>query len=270
MQLNNEKKIKIMGILNLTPDSFSDGGKFNEIDKALYHVSNMIDEGADIIDVGGESSRPGSDGISTEEEIDRVIPIIKKIKSEFDIIVSIDTVKSVVAEIAVSECHVDIINDISALSNDKKMVSIVSKFNIPIVLMHRKGISKTMQEKPFYNDVIGEISQFFEERIIFALDNGIKKKNIILDPGIGFGKRLEDNINIIKNLAKFEKYNLPILMGLSRKRFLGEITNEENPEKREIETAIANLISIKNGASILRVHNIKATKKMLDVFYTLN
>ncbi len=263
-------KIKIMGILNITLDSFSDGGKFHNPDKALFHVEQMIIDGADIIDVGGESSRPGSEGISLSEEMDRVIPIIEKIKEIFDIAVSIDTTKSEVARIAVSEYKTDIVNDISALSKDEKMAATVSKLNVPVILMHMKGIPRNMQEKPFYEDVIKEINGFFKERIQFAIDSGIGKGNIILDPGIGFGKRLEDNCRIIRELAEFKKFDLPILMGLSRKRFLGEITGEQNPAEREIETAVANLISIKNGASIIRVHDVKTTIKMLKTYSSLN
>lgn len=264
------KKTKIMGILNTTPDSFSDGGKYNKIDTALFHVEEMINDGADIIDVGGESSRPGSEGISLAEEIDRVIPIIKKIKSEFDIQVSVDTTKSEVARIAVFEYGADIINDISALKKDKNMVLAVKELNVPIVLMHMKGIPKNMQDKPYYENVIDEIIQFFENRIKYAIENGIRKDKIILDPGIGFGKRLEDNIGIIKELSRFKKFGLPILMGLSRKRFLGEIAGDQNPMERDIETSIANIISVKNGANIIRVHNVKAAVKALKVYNSLS
>jgi len=261
-----DKKISFMGILNATPDSFSDGGSFVDIDKALYHCKRMIEEGADIIDIGGESSRPGSDGVSLSEELDRVIPIIEKVKEEFDIVVSIDTVKSEVARIAVFEHGVDIINDISALKGDENMARVVSESDVPVILMHMKGKPKNMQDKPFYDDVLAEIEDYFEERIGFSVNHGIKKENIILDPGIGFGKRLEDNVNIIKGISKFKKFNLPILIGLSRKRFLGEISGEVRPIDRDYETAMANIISIQNGASIIRTHNIAATIRSMKIF----
>jgi len=256
---------KIMGILNVTPDSFSDGGKFSNLDSAMFRCEEMIDNGADIVDVGGESSRPGSEGVSLNEEIDRVIPVIKKIKTEFDITISVDTTKSKLAKLAISECGADIINDISALNSDKDMAYIAAQLNVPIIMMHMKGIPKNMQDNPYYDNVVDEISKFFDNRIQYAIDKGIKRENLILDPGIGFGKRLEDNINIIKHLKKFKVFSLPILIGLSRKKFLGEITGEREPSNREIESVMANIISIKNGASIIRTHNVKAINKAVKI-----
>jgi dihydropteroate synthase len=193
----------IMGILNVTPDSFSDGGKFLSAGNALQHVRTMVAAGADMIDVGGESSRPGAARISLDEEIDRVLPIIEKIKEEFTVLVSIDTIKESVARLAVEEGGADLINDISGLQFDEQMAAAVAELNVPVVLMHIKGTPESMQKNPSYIDVVGEISDYFRERIDYALNNGIKKEKIILDPGIGFGKRLEDNIAIIKNLKSF-------------------------------------------------------------------
>ncbi len=247
----------VMGILNLTPDSFSDGGKFNQFDSAILHAEKMIRSGAGIIDIGGESTRPGALKVEINSEIDRVLPVIEKIKREFDILISIDTYKKRVAELAVKEGGADIINDISALSFSDEMADIVAKLDVPVILMHIKGTPSNMQKDPSYIDVVSEIKEYFTERIDFAISRGIQREKIILDPGIGFGKRVEDNIAIIKNIKKFKDLNLPLLIGLSRKSFLGEIGGEDVPEEREVETISANLISVLNGASILRVHNVE-------------
>ena len=247
----------VMGILNLTPDSFSDGGKFNQFDSAISHAEKMIRSGAGIIDIGGESTRPGALKVEINSEIDRVLPVIEKIKREFDILVSIDTYKKRVAEVAVKEGGADIINDISALSFSNEMADIVAKLDVPVILMHIKGTPSNMQNDPSYIDVVSEITEYFYERIDYAISKGIKREKIILDPGIGFGKRVEDNIAIIKNIKKFKVLNLPLLIGLSRKSFLGVIGGEKIPEEREVETISANLISVLNGASIIRVHNVE-------------
>jgi len=260
----------VMGILNLTPDSFSDGGRFNQFDSAISHAEKMIRSGASIIDVGGESTRPGAEKISINEETERVLPVIEKIKSEFDIIVSIDTYKDHVAELAVTEGGADIINDISALSYSKGMAEIVAKLNVPVILMHIKGTPSDMQRDPYYIDVVGEIKKYFNERIEFAISKGIKTEKIIIDPGIGFGKRFEDNITIINNLRKFTDLNLPVMVGLSRKTFLGVISGIKDPFEREIETITADLISVMNGASILRVHNVGNCVRSLKVLKELS
>ena len=259
----------VMGILNLTPDSFSDGGRFNRHDSAISHAEAMIKAGASIIDVGGESTRPGAMKISLSEEIDRVLPVIEKIKKEFDTVISIDTYKDHVAELAVKEGGADIINDISALSYSEGMADVVSNLNVPVILMHIKGTPSDMQSDPFYHDVVGEIIQYFNERIGFAISKGIKKEKMIIDPGIGFGKRFEDNITIIKNLKKFKSLGLPVMVGLSKKTFLGTISGIQYPFEREIETIAADLISAMNGASILRVHNVENCIRSLKVFRAL-
>ncbi len=247
----------IMGILNLTPDSFSDGGRYNRFDSAILHAEKMIRSGAEIVDVGGESTRPGAMKVGINSEIDRVLPVIEKIKREFDILVSVDTYKDRVAELAVKEGGADIINDISALSFSNEMAEIVANLNVPVILMHIKGTPSNMQKDPFYHDVVSEITEYFYERIEFAISKGITRNKIILDPGIGFGKRVEDNIAIIRNIKKFRGLSLPVMIGLSKKSFLGEIGGIEDPDKREVETISANLISALNGASILRVHNVE-------------
>ncbi|MCK5004187.1 MAG: dihydropteroate synthase [Candidatus Aminicenantes bacterium] len=259
----------VMGILNLTPDSFSDGGRFTQFDSAISHAETMIRAGASIIDVGGESTRPGAVKISINEEIDRVLPVIERIKREFDTIVSIDTYKDHVAELAVKEGGADIVNDISALSYSIGMAEVVANLNVPVILMHIKGTPSDMQKDPFYLDVVGEIMEYFNERIGFAVSKGIKKEKMIIDPGIGFGKRFEDNIAIIKNLRKFKSLNLPVMVGLSKKTFLGVISGIEDPFEREVETITADLISAMNGASILRVHNVENCVRSLKVLKKL-
>ncbi len=255
----------VMGVLNVTPDSFSDGGNFMDIDTALKHTEQMIRDGADIIDVGGESSRPGADTVSIEEEIDRVLPIIEKIKENFETIVSVDTYKERVAKEAVLDAGADIVNDISALRFSVNMAETIAKMDVPVILMHIKGAPKTMQQDPFYSDVIAEIKRYFRVNIEMAMSRGIKKEKIILDPGIGFGKRFVDNIQVLKNLKELEEFETPILVGLSRKSFLGQLSGETIPAKRGPETLTANIIALLNGANILRVHDVKSTVKSIKV-----
>jgi dihydropteroate synthase len=259
----------VMGVLNVTPDSFSDGGRFLEYDRALSQAEQMIKDGADIIDIGGESSRPGAQTVSTEEEIDRIMPIIEKVKDDFAVIVSVDTYKESVARVAVLEAGADMVNDISALRFSENMADTIAQLDVPIVLMHIKGTPQNMQKDPYYQDLIPELKQYFRTRIEYALSKGIKKKKIIIDPGIGFGKRVEDNIEIIKRLEEFKEFELPILIGLSRKSFLGIISDEPIPMEREAETTCANIIAILNGASIIRVHNVKNTVKSVKVLKKL-
>jgi dihydropteroate synthase len=255
----------IMGILNVTPDSFSDGGKYLKMDDAMNHIAVMIKAGADIIDIGGESTRPGAKFVTVEEEIDRIVPIIEKVKKEFEILVSIDTYKDRVARVAVLEADVDMVNDISGLRFSENMASTIASLEVPVVVMHMQGSPENMQNKPYYTDVVVDIKGFFKERIEFAMSKGIRKNKIIIDPGIGFGKRFEDNITIIKRLREFQDCDCPLLIGLSRKSFLGTITDEKIPRKREIESVTANIISILNGASIVRVHNVKNMVRVVKV-----
>ena len=253
----------IQGILNITPDSFSDGGRFIEPEKAFLRAIKMIEEGADIIDVGGESTRPGSDPISVDEELGRIIPIIERIKKESDCLISVDTYKSNVASEAINS-GASIVNDISGLTYDKKMASLIIERNIPLILMHMKGNPKTMQEKPFYKDVISEICNFFKMQI-----NQLRKLNfsfnkIILDPGIGFGKTLDHNLLILNNLNIIRKLGHPVAIGTSRKSFIGEILGL--PTKDRIEGSISsNIVAIINGANIIRVHDIAEMKKAVFV-----
>jgi len=260
----------VMGILNVTPDSFSDAGRFFADGAALQQARAMAAAGADIIDIGGESTRPGATRLSAEEEIDRILPIIEKLKEELSVPVSIDTTKAAVARLAVEEGGADLINDISALQFDEFMAATVAELNVPVILMHIKGTPENMQKDPFYSDVIGEITEYFQQRIDFALSHGIKKEKIILDPGIGFGKRLQDNIAIMKNLKKFGEFELPILIGVSRKSFLGLLSGEKIPERRGAETIAASLYAAAQGAAILRVHDVESTVKALKIWKNLN
>ena len=254
----------IMGIVNITPDSFSDGGKYYTLESAYNHSLKLIDDGADIIDVGGESSRPGALPITLKEELDRTIPLITKIHNNFpNTIISIDTTKSEVAEEAILS-GANIINDISGLTHDNRMFRVVSKYNTPVVIMHMKGNPKNMQNHPVYNDLIGEIKLFFENQIKLATKKGIHKDQIILDPGIGFGKSYANNFQLINQLDKFCKLGFPILIGPSRKSFIGEALNE-GIENRLEGTAAAVTAGIIRGARIVRVHDVKQIKRVVKI-----
>ena len=260
---NDQSYTLIQGILNITPDSFSDGGRFIEPEKAFLRAIKMIEEGADIIDVGGESTRPGSDPISVDEELGRIIPIIERIKKESDCLISVDTYKSNVASEAINS-GASIVNDISGLTYDKKMASLIIEKNIPLILMHMKGKPKTMQEKPFYKDVISEICNFFKMQINQLRKLNVSFDKIILDPGIGFGKTLDHNLLILNNLNIIRKLGYPVAIGTSRKSFIGEILGL--PTKDRIEGSISsNIVAIINGANIIRVHDIAEMKKAVFV-----
>lgn len=259
----------IMGILNTTPDSFSDGGKWDSIDKALFHAEEMIEQGAEIIDVGGESTRPGSDPVSVKDEKRRVVPIIEAIRERFPgIFISIDTYKSQVAEEAL-DVGADIVNDISGLHFDENMVNLVAVRGVPVIVMHINGTPKNMQRNPHYKDVVKEICEYFEVTVNYALSKGLKKTQLILDPGIGFGKRLEDNLQILKRINEFKRFGLPILLGASRKSFIGAVTGEENPEERVAGSLASVVRGVLNGVRILRVHDVKETRQFLDMLMAI-
>ncbi|MBT4706719.1 MAG: dihydropteroate synthase [Candidatus Marinimicrobia bacterium] len=261
--LSEHQQPLIIGILNVTPDSFTDGGKFLDHNTAVNHAMDMIDNGADIIDIGGESTRPFSDPVSEEEELSRVISVIQKIREKTDIVISIDTTKSVVAEKA-CDAGANIINDISALSFDGYMIDIVNKYDCPIILMHMIGNPKTMQKSPSYSNIIPEITDHLLSRANFALSNGVKKHNIILDPGIGFGKTVDDNFTIINNMDKFTELGYPVLIGASRKSFIGKTLNVDENDRIE-GTIVSNIIAFERGCKIFRVHDIKQAKRALII-----
>ena len=259
----------IMGILNATPDSFSDGGKFKKTKKATNHALKMIDDGADIIDIGGESTRPGSKQISLNEELNRTIPIIKSLRQLNDsILISIDTSKSEVARQAMEE-GADIINDVTSYNNDLNMPEIVRKYEAGIILMHMQGTPENMQIDPSYDNVIGEVSEFLNKKILDSIKSGILKESIIIDPGIGFGKNINQNLTLLKNLDKFTKVH-PTLIGLSRKSFIGKIIGEKNPKDRLAGSLGATAFSIIQGAHILRVHDVKETRDVCEIFKHLH
>ena len=257
--LSIEKQSLIMGILNVTPDSFSDGGKYLEKNNAINHALAMIDNGADIIDVGGESTRPFSDPVSLDEEISRVIPVIEGIRKESDVCISIDTTKSEVATAALNS-GASLINDVSAMEVDPLMVDVALKFECPIIIMHMKGNPKSMQDNPQYESLISDIKDYLQERVDFIVSKGINSKKIVIDPGIGFGKTVENNFEIINNLNHFTKMGFPVMLGASRKSFIG--ISLDLPEEDRLEGSLAaNIIGLQNGAKIFRVHDVTETNK---------
>ena len=258
----------IVGVLNLTPDSFYDGGKYNTIDKILKKVEKMVKEGADILDIGGESTRPFSKRISSSLEIKRLLSPLKKIKKNFDIPISVDTMKSEVAEVCLSE-GAEIINDATGLMFDQKIAKVVARYNAALIINHTPDMPERMQEKPYYLNITEEIKSFFHKNIIFSLKAGISKESIVLDPGIGFGKNLSHNIELIKNIKEFKKLKLPLMYGVSNKTFIGEITKVKNPRKRIIGSIVTANICIRNGVEMIRVHNVKEAKQMISIWSEL-
>ncbi len=248
---------RIMGVINCTPDSFAVRSETTE--KAMASARRMIDEGADIIDVGGESTRPGSDPVSIDEELKRVLPVIEQIRAISDIPVSIDTTKAEVAQKALT-AGADIINDISALAFDPGMAEVAVRFACPVVLMHIKGCPKTMQDDPYYDDVMKEVAEYFDERLRYAVSRGINRDRIILDVGIGFGKRRIDNLTLIKRLHELKKFGRPLMVGASRKRFIGDLTGLP-PEQRLPGSVAAAAMAVQNGADIVRVHDVAETRQ---------
>lgn len=266
--LINEKEYSInipyvMGIVNVTPDSFSDGGKYFNLNSAVSHALELLDEGADFIDIGGESTRPGSEPVNLNEELNRVIPVIEEVLGKNpNVVLSIDTTKSRVVYEALRR-GVKIVNDISGLSFDPEIINVVKEFNAALVIMHIKGNPKNMQVNPKYKDVVFEVCEFLEEKILFANDKGVT--NLIIDPGIGFGKRIQDNFELLLRLNEFKNLGYPILVGVSRKSFLGKTLNLDI-NNREIATVITEAYSIANGARIIRTHDVKNAVQSKNIF----
>lgn len=256
------EKSYLMGILNITPDSFSDGGKYLKLENAVEHGLNLLKDGADILDIGGESTRPGAGTITEDEEMNRVIPVIDQIlKQKSDAVISIDTTKSAVADKALTH-GAKIVNDISSCSFDTNMLNVIKKHNAALILMHMKGTPQNMQENPFYDDVVSEVYDYLVNKVEKAKKHGIK--NIIIDPGIGFGKRVMDNYEIIKRLNELKGIGCPIMVGVSNKSFLGKALNLPVGEREE-PTLVAEALSIKNGARIIRTHNVKKALQALQI-----
>jgi dihydropteroate synthase len=256
----------LMGIVNVTPDSFSDGGSFYETGKAVAHALKMAEAGANILDIGGESTRPGSDPVSADEELSRVIPVIESLVGKVRIPISIDTRKASVAREALEiGCHM--VNDVSACS-DPAMPEVLCKYKAPVVIMHMRGEPKTMQENPYYEDVLKEVKIFLRERAENLVELGVSRDQIIVDPGIGFGKRFADNLDLIGRIGEIRSLGYPVIVGASRKRFLGELLNAETGERIFGGLAVA-ARCYADGVEILRVHDVEATADLLKVLDAL-
>ncbi|MBR8838236.1 MAG: dihydropteroate synthase [Stigonema ocellatum SAG 48.90 = DSM 106950] len=251
----------LMGVLNVTPDSFSDGGEFNTMTAALAQAQSMVAGGADIVDIGGQSTRPRAEQITLTEELDRVLPVLRVLRKEISLPISIDTTRAVVAKAAI-DAGADIVNDISGGTFDPEMLPTVASLGVPIVLMHIRGNPQTMQHQTNYQDLIGEISSFLARQIAVATASGIDQEKIIIDPGIGFAKNYEQNLEIFRRLPELHRLNCPILLGPSRKSFIGRILNQPDPKARVWGTAAACCAAIFNGADILRVHDIREMREV--------
>ncbi len=254
----------LMGVLNVTPDSFSDGGDHYTTDAALAQAHQMIASGVDIIDLGGQSTRPGASEISSSEELDRVLPVLQVLRQATKVTISVDTTRAAVAKACV-EKGADLINDISGATFDPKMLSTVAQLGVPIILMHIRGTPQTMQQLTNYGDLIGEIYQFLASRIEDAIASGIDRSRIIIDPGIGFAKTHDQNLEILRSLPRFHSLNCPVLVGPSRKGFIGQILNQPEPKARVWGTAAACCGAIAGGADILRIHDVKEMRDVCRV-----
>ena len=263
--LDLRQSAKIMGILNVTPDSFSDGGQFFSLEAAVLHARELIAEGAEIIDVGGESTRPGADPVTLEEELHRVIPVIREIRSEFPSVpISVDTYKAETARQAIL-AGADIVNDITALRGDPKMIDVIRENEVAVVLMHMQGLPKTMQAAPSYREVVSEVIEFLRERCDWLVSHGVDREAIAIDPGFGFGKRLADNIQLMRNLEAFQTLTRPLVVGVSRKSALGQLSGDSalSASKRIWPTVALTCLLREKGAHLLRVHDVKPNVEAL-------
>lgn len=260
------RQVQIMGILNFTPDSFSDSGKFFSLDKALVQVEKMLNDGAYIIDIGGESTRPNAPIVSEAEELDRVIPLIEAVRQRFDCLISVDSSKPVVFREA-ARAGVDMLNDIRALTEPQALET-AAELALPVCLMHMQGTPQTMQQAPHYDDLLDDVADFLNQRIFACLQAGIEQSHIILDPGFGFGKTVEHNFALLKHLNAFVASGFPVLAGLSRKSMIGAVTHQP-VEKRLVGSVAGALLAAQNGAKILRVHDVEATADALKVWQAM-
>ena len=251
----------VMGVVNVTPDSFFDGGKYATTDAAVRHALQLTEEGADLLDIGAESTRPGSDSIEAGEELRRLLPVVTAVAKAVTIPISVDTKKSTVARAAL-EAGAVIINDVTALQADAAMADLVAATGAGVVLMHMRGMPKTMQEAPSYDDVVGEVTEFFRERVKFCRERGIGQDQIVLDPGIGFGKLLVHNLTLLGQLESFAQFGRPILVGVSMKAFIGQVLGRPL-EERSWGTAAAIALAVSRGAGILRVHDVRGMKEVV-------
>ena len=260
----------IMGILNVTPDSFSDGGKYSGLAAALQQVELMLSEGADMIDIGGESTRPGSEPVSANEQIERVVPVIKAIRQQWadNILISIDTTLSAVAKAAL-DAGADIINDVSGGRADAAILTLAAATGTPIILMHSQGEPKTMQDSPHYDNVVEDVLSALDKSINAALKAGVKKEAIAIDPGIGFGKRKQDNLDLLAHLDRLVATGFPVLLGTSRKRFMGTICAVNEPSELVTATAVTTALGVMAGVQMFRVHDVKENRQAADVAWAI-
>lgn len=266
---SNINKPLIMGILNITPDSFSDGGKYSGLDAAMRQVELMLAEGVDIIDIGGESTRPGAERVAAAEQISRVVPVIKAIRQQaYDVLISIDTTLSEVAKAAL-DAGADMINDVAGGREDAAILTLAAQTGAPIILMHSKGEPKTMQDNPHYQNVVQEVLDVLNESIEAALKAGVKKQAIAIDPGIGFGKRKQDNIDLLAHLDRFVATGFPVLLGTSRKRFMGTICDVSEPSELVTATAVTTALGVMAGVQMFRVHDVKENRQAADVAWAI-
>ena len=257
------RRTALMGIVNVTPDSFSDGGRYFEPAQAISHGLKLVEEGADIIDVGGESTRPGARPVSGREEMERVIPVIRGLRRELSAPISVDTYKADVARAALDE-GADMVNDISALRFDPAMAPLVAAEKVPVVLMHMRGTPRTMQQRPHYRDVVEEVKEFLRDQIRYAVQSGVDLERIIIDPGIGFGKELEHNLALLRALPALADLGRPVLVGPSRKTFIGKIL-DAGPEERLEGSLAAAVAAVLGGASVIRTHDVKEARRAIRV-----
>ena len=268
MIINYTDKPLIMGILNVTPDSFSDGGKYANVVTAVEQARSMLAQGVDIIDIGGESTRPNAEPVSTAEQIQRVVPVIEAIRQFSAVLISIDTMSSEVAMAALT-AGANLINDVSAGLNDPAILTVAATQNAPIILMHSQGTPKTMQDNPHYDNVVQEVIDALQQRINAALSAGIQRENIILDVGIGFGKRKQDNLDLLAHLADFVALGFPVLLGTSRKRFMGTICDVSEPSELVTATAVTTALGVMAGVQLFRVHDVKENRHAVDVAWAI-
>ena len=258
---------RVLGIVNVTPDSFSDGGEYATVDAAIAHGMKLAEEGADVLDIGGESTRPGAEAVSFEEELRRVIPVIEALAKQTALPISIDTSKPEVMRAAIA-AGAGMINDVYALRREGALQA-AAELGVPVVLMHMQGEPRSMQEAPGYDDVVGDVHRFLAERIFAAEMAGIAKKNIIVDPGFGFGKTLAHNLALLAQLERFVELGVPVLAGLSRKKSIGDLTGRADPHARVHGSVAAHLIAAQHGAKLLRVHDVAATVDALEVWHAV-
>lgn len=257
----------VMGVVNVTPDSFSDGGRFIDPAHAVAHARALIAQGADILDIGGESTRPGAQPVDAEEECGRIIPVIEALRN-CGVPLSVDTRHATTMRESI-RAGAAMINDVTALRGEEDSMRVIAESDLPVCLMHMQGEPQSMQDNPRYNNVVEDVVQFFDERIAACEKNGIARERIIVDPGIGFGKNLEHNLTLLRNVSQMRKWGVPILIGVSRKRFIGELTGEKNAGDRDPGTVAASLHAVAQGAGIVRVHNVGAMKQALTVQHNL-